>query len=58
LAWEVVAIRLLNEMEKENIGPSESSESSTKTSFILAKKKFKFKGSRDKIKDICNTIKS
>jgi len=35
LAWEVVAIRLLDEMEKENIGPSKSS---TKTSFILAKK--------------------
>jgi hypothetical protein len=51
LAWEVVFIRLLDEMEKENIGPSKSS---TKTSFILAKKKFKFKGSRDKIKDICN----
>jgi len=36
LDWEVVATRLLNEMEKNNVGPFESS---TKTSFILAQNK-------------------
>ncbi len=54
LAWEVVATRLLNEMEKKNIGQFESSPT---TSLILAQKKFKSKGSRDKIKDIHNYYK-
>jgi hypothetical protein len=41
-------------MEKKNIGQFESSPT---TSLILAQKKFKSKGSRDKIKDIHNYYK-
>jgi hypothetical protein len=39
---------------KKELGPFESS---TKTSLILAQRKFESKGSKDKTKDICNYYK-
>ncbi len=49
-------IKLLNEkfMKKKKVGPFKSS---TKTTFILAQKKSKSKGSRNKIKDVYNYYK-
>jgi hypothetical protein len=46
LPWEVITTKLLNEkfMRKEKVGPSKSS---IETTFILAQKKSKSKGSRN-----------